>query len=348
MDRSPPRPSKAPHLQQRYSDEAATSKSKPPEPARPRRSWNPGPPRSAELVQEYNEPVFARLQPRLGDPDWVQWHADVTDDRKAALEEARRTGAYPEGPVKFNPNIPLPGLPPPPAEFYGSATMMTKYLQRFGPDYKRAINFVPAQHISYICGRPVMVVVCSHEGAKDFHEYDEYLAWAFRPLEPLYLDGYTAKARHAPKGPKHFCVVNWFQEPFLLPLPFRWFKAHAFRESTVDEPVASNFVPSRAAYALDQRSTEAIKKCSRARAFALLCRSESAARSHRLRLRAGLLPLCQRRDSPKGDAAGSEEGGLACSSQLRRTKGASERSRSRRTYRPGEEVHGAKETMQGR
>ena len=126
MDRSPPRPSIAPHLQ-RSRSEGATSKAKPPEPPRPRRSWSLGPPCSAEPVQEYNDFVLARLQPRLGVPEWLQWHADVTDDRKAALEEARRGGAYPDSPVKLNADIPLPGLPPPLAKFYGSATMMTKY-----------------------------------------------------------------------------------------------------------------------------------------------------------------------------------------------------------------------------
>ena len=90
-----------------------------------------------------------------------------------------------------------------------------------------------------ITGRPVQAIVLSHEKAQ-YLERDPYLPWLLRPLPKHVLLGYTAESPEAPKGPKHFCVIRWFQEAFFLRLKNRSTSAAVGREIVSGEPVASH------------------------------------------------------------------------------------------------------------
>ena len=153
--------------------------------------------------------VQHRLQPRLVDPTWLIGLANKCDDRKRKAEQDQGTD-QPSGPARINPAVPIPGLPVPPAASYGSAHMMSAHYQTFAPEHKKAMNFIAALNTKVLCGRPIQIIVLSHEGAS-YLERDPYLAWLFRPLKNNILLGYDAKAKDAPGGPKHFCVIRWFQ-----------------------------------------------------------------------------------------------------------------------------------------
>ena len=83
----------------------------------------------------------------------------------------------------------------------------------YSPEHKLAMNFNAASNTVVITGRPVQAIVLSHEKA-EYLERDPYLAWLLRPLPMHVLLGYSAESPEAPKGPKHFCAIRWFQEAF--------------------------------------------------------------------------------------------------------------------------------------
>ena len=173
-------------------------------------------PRSSNrpAAQAYGEPVQARLQPRLEDPQWQVDHAARTDNRKAMLTLAQQEGKIATEGRTFNPVVPISGLPVPPAAALGSATIMESHFQTYSPDHKIAANFNPSMHTMVVCGRPVQLIIVSHEKAA-WLERDQYVPWLFRPLPGIVLDGYTAGQKNAPKGHKHYCVIRWFQVIFL-------------------------------------------------------------------------------------------------------------------------------------
>ena len=80
----------------------------------------------------------------------------------------------------------------------------------YDPASKTAINFNESSKTRVVLGRPVQVIVLSHEMAT-FLERDPYLAWLVRPLQATVLLGYSAEADDAPRGAKHHCVIRWFQ-----------------------------------------------------------------------------------------------------------------------------------------
>ena len=110
----------------------------------------------------------------------------------------------------LNPVVPIPGLPTPPARALGSAQMMEAHYKTYSAEHKTAINFNPANHTVVVAGRPVQLLLVSHEKA-DYFERDMYVPWLLRPLQGIMLDGYSADTARAPPGPKHFCVIRHFQ-----------------------------------------------------------------------------------------------------------------------------------------
>ena len=81
------------------------------------------------------------------------------------------------------------------------------------PEHKIAISFNPGNHTMGIGGRPVQLIMLSQEGG-GWLERDMYVPLLFRPLPALVIDGYTADDKGSPRGPKHFCVIRWFQVIF--------------------------------------------------------------------------------------------------------------------------------------
>lgn len=163
------------------------------------------------VTQEYGQPVRHRLQERLDDPYWLQRQAARCNDRAANQKLVERLGIMPKDGNTFNPNVPIAGLPVPPPRYFGSAHMMAAHYRTYSADHKIAMNFNAANNTVVVTGRPVQAIVLSHEKAQ-YLERDPYLAWLLRPLSMQVLLGYSAVAHDAPKGPKHFCVIRWFQE----------------------------------------------------------------------------------------------------------------------------------------
>ena len=156
--------------------------------------------------QTYRGPVVGRLQPRLQDPQWLNRIADESDERlehhRSNPEESRKRA--------FSPALPIPGLPPPPASSLGSRQQMQAHYRTFSPEHRRSANQHPCDNSVVIHGRPVQLIMITHEGASH-SEREPYIPWLFRPLVPQCLLGYTADGPNAPGGPRHFCVINWFQ-----------------------------------------------------------------------------------------------------------------------------------------
>ena len=173
-------------------------------PGRPMPSDSAMPPHGS--LQQHGGPVWARLQDRLEDPEWLNTLADQSDGR----ELLHRSQGGDDKRRKLNPAVPIPGLPPPPASALGSRQKMQAHHQTYSPEHRRAANFVPASKSVILCGRAVQLLMITHEQA-EHNERDPYIPWLFRPLVPHCLLGYTADAKHSPKGPKHFCVIRWFQ-----------------------------------------------------------------------------------------------------------------------------------------
>ena len=159
--------------------------------------------------QLYGEPVEHRLQERLSDPHWQIKTAARIDKRKEERSVAEEEGHTQPG-DSINPVVPLAGMPPPPPASLGSATMMSNHYKAHSPAQKVALNFNPANNTMYICGRPTQLLMLSHEMAPEL-ERDEYVPWVFRPLVAHCIEGYSADSRDAPGGPRHFCVIRWFQ-----------------------------------------------------------------------------------------------------------------------------------------
>ena len=199
-----PAPKKAPQPKPNYLPPAA----------KPKMAGKPSPyPSSASGLgpQQYGGPVVGRLQPRLDDPQWLKRIADEADNR---LIHHRN---YPEESRKraFSPALPIPGLPPPPAKALGSRQQMKAHYRTFSPEIRRSANQYPGENSVYIHGRPVQLIMITHEGAAH-SEREPYLPWLFRPLVPQCLLGYTYDGPNSPGGHRHFCVIRWFQALIFL------------------------------------------------------------------------------------------------------------------------------------
>ena len=142
-------------------------------------------------LQDFNEPVRARMLERLDDPEWQLAHAARCNDREAQQRAAQAEGHIPKEGRTFNPVVPIEGLPPPPAGSLGSAHLMDARSNADSPNHKVAVNFNPSNHTMIICGRPVQLLIVSHEKA-GWLERDMYVPWLFRPLTGIVIDGYTA------------------------------------------------------------------------------------------------------------------------------------------------------------
>ena len=153
---------------------------------------------------------LGRLQQRLADPKFMTNHAKKTRRRLAMHKEHQAWENNPAALKEYNPSVPIPGLPVPPASSLGSPELMESHYKATSPEFKTAANFNPSNNTVMICGRPVQLVLLSHEES-GWLEKDTYVSWLFRPLVATVLDGYTAGKKHSPTGPKHYCVIRWFQ-----------------------------------------------------------------------------------------------------------------------------------------
>ena len=211
MDRSrSPRPSVAPHLRFAPSSLGVQTKwcgAVPQE----RPLEDPRDPNRRPETQDYGGAKQHRMQERLPDPDWVLQHKGKTDRRLQVERQAMKDGTLLRGSrATFNPVVPIAGLPVPASSSLGSATKMAAHYKKFSPEHKRFMNMNPSHGAVMICGRPVILVQLSHEKC-GYLETDMYVPWLFRPLIAHVLDGYTAGESGSPRGPKHFCVIRWFQ-----------------------------------------------------------------------------------------------------------------------------------------
>ena len=96
----------------------------------------------------------------------------------------------------------------------GSPHQVQAHLRKWHPIHIETVPFNAHRQPVFLQGRPVVLVVPSHPGA-DYLEQDPYLAWLFRPLQPIVLFGYDASTKRV-AGHKHLCVIRWFREHFLF------------------------------------------------------------------------------------------------------------------------------------
>ena len=105
-------------------------------------------------------------------------------------------------------------MPPAEPSALGSPHQMQAHLKKWHPIYIEPPSFNAHRLPVFLQGRPVVLVIPSHPGA-GYLEQDPYLAWLFRPLQPIVLFGYDASTKRVP-GHKHLCVIRWFREQFVL------------------------------------------------------------------------------------------------------------------------------------
>ena len=224
-----PAPKKAPQAKPKYLPPAT----KPSGAGKP----SPYPSKASGLgPQSYGGPVVGRLQPHLPTPQWLNRIADESDAR---LEQHRNN---PEESRKraFSPALPIPGLPPPPASSLGSRQQMQAHFRSFSPEHRRTANFFPGDKSVVIKGRPVQLIMITHEGAQ-YGEREPYIPWLFRPLVPQCLLGYTFDGPNSPGEPRHFCVINWFQALIFLAMGNKKGRTLKYDGSDqIGEPVASD------------------------------------------------------------------------------------------------------------
>ena len=68
----------------------------------------------------------------------------------------------------------------------------------------------PERNVIVIAGRPVCVLMVSHQGAKAL-EWDSYHNLIFGPLRPVVLLGPTGHSAQAPKMQPKFSVIEWWK-----------------------------------------------------------------------------------------------------------------------------------------
>ena len=105
--------------------------------------------------------------------------------------------------------VPTAGIPPPPPETLHSAQHQVAWASRWMPKDVGAMDFVPGRRSAMIHGRPVQVLMVTHQDAPP-HEWDSYFNACFRPLRPLLLYGPTASI-FTPNSPPHYAVLNWWK-----------------------------------------------------------------------------------------------------------------------------------------
>ena len=225
MDEDPPLMSAAEQCQHNPKDILPLATPKYADPASPRRSrqeenpWEPVSPDSP--VEQGDSPVVVgRLRPRLEDPHWLKARARDVEIRKSIYEKAVEDGVIKKGyGGTINPTVPIAGMPVPPASHLGSSTKMQDWFMRYNPENTFHINANPAQHVQIFHGRPLIILILTHEGA-DVSETDGYFKDLFYPAQPIVLVGYTVGHPDSPGGPSHFCVIRLFQVAvFLIWLP---------------------------------------------------------------------------------------------------------------------------------
>lgn len=101
-------------------------------------------------------------------------------------------------------------LPPTPGLVLGSPELMGHHAYRWLKENQKALTFRPDSHVVVVQGRPMLHLVASHNDAPAV-EWDPYMRYALRPLNPLLCVGVSAETSAAPKLKRAHCVVEWLK-----------------------------------------------------------------------------------------------------------------------------------------
>ena len=103
------------------------------------------------------------------------------------------------------------GVPPPPMlAVIMSLQLMAQWNTRWGDMHVKSQDWRPERNVIVIAGRPVCVLMVSHQGAKAL-EWDSYHNLIFGPLRPVVLLGPTGHSAQAPKMQPKFSVIEWWK-----------------------------------------------------------------------------------------------------------------------------------------
>jgi hypothetical protein len=112
--------------------------------------------------------------------------------------------------ASFSSDRPEAGHPRPMAAVLKSEHLLAQWNARWSSKLRSAKDFRPEMNTAMICGRPVVILVCSHDGAPPL-EWDAYLNMAFHPIRPVVLLGPTARSPDAPGMVPKFSVISWWK-----------------------------------------------------------------------------------------------------------------------------------------
>ena len=103
------------------------------------------------------------------------------------------------------------GVPPPPMpDVIMSLKLMAQWNARWDDLHVSSKDWRPERNVIVIAGRPVCVLMVSHQGAKAL-EWDSYHNLIFGPLRPVVLLGPTGHSAQAPKMQPKFSVIEWWK-----------------------------------------------------------------------------------------------------------------------------------------
>ena len=105
--------------------------------------------------------------------------------------------------------------PPPMAEVILSMSLMAQWNARWSDRHVTSKEWRSERNLINIAGRPVGVLVVSHEGASPM-EWDSYMNLIFKPLRPCILFGPSGMSAQAPNMQCKFTVLQWWKDIVFL------------------------------------------------------------------------------------------------------------------------------------
>ena len=116
--------------------------------------------------------------------------------------------------------MPIPGAPPPHKHAFALNSNLLGHYYRWARDAQMDMNFLPERHSFVVNGRPVQSLVLTHNRAPP-HEYEPYMQFALRPLNPLVLVGVSGGSKEAPFMEPYESVIEWWKACVHFPYIFR-------------------------------------------------------------------------------------------------------------------------------
>ena len=165
--------------------------------------YEPSPWKKARMMTDAEELPQAKGS-AAGEPAW-RAKARAGSDK---AQTYKKRAAEPNPPPNRDPIQPQIGIPLAPPDAYGSKHLMDLHASNYASNTNA--RFDPARFSVMIDGRPVVVVILTHNHAPT-SEWNPQIAESFYPCCPLVLRGLTGKSAEHPTMRRAHCVSQWWK-----------------------------------------------------------------------------------------------------------------------------------------